>query len=340
MAGIEAIQAASQEHMSAAWRIPLVKLTGISPRVERFDEGEIRVYYDLIHSEQEAWLRPILQIVMDLCSIELFGDVDSDITFDFIKLFEVTELEAAQIRTADAQTGSLLIQEQVISTEEERGRVADDPDSPYVDLDPLKPPHALQPQPGEEGYQAQPDAWTQTFSHIADTGGLLPAPDGEPGSSNQAWSQIMGGITATGGLGHEDDGVLASPEAWGHISAGLAGSGGVAGREPPQKLLGPPLAKVFGGDAPGKATDGQYAAALGMDDFNPEQPRVGAGEKGGGEWTSGGGSAAPSGEKDAPPSASKASAATAGLLRSFRRAMLPRNAHKEMTATSASTPMR
>ena len=24
----------------------------------------------------------------------------------------------------------------------------------------------------------------------------------------------MGGITATGGLGHEDDGVLASPEAW------------------------------------------------------------------------------------------------------------------------------
>ena len=224
VAGIEAIQAASQEHMSAAWRIPLVKLTGISPSgLNASSEGEIRVYYDLIHSEQEAWLRPILQIVMDLCSIELFGDVDSDITFDFIKLFEVTELEAAQIRTADAQTGSLLIQEQVISTEEERGRVADDPDSPYVDLDPLKPPHALQPQPGEEGYQAQPDAWTQTFSHIADTGGLLPAPDGEPGSSNQAWSQIMGGITATGGLGHEDDGVLASPEAWKGIATGLAG---------------------------------------------------------------------------------------------------------------------
>ena len=127
VAGIEAIQAASQEHMSAAWRIPLVKLTGISPSgLNASSEGEIRVDYDLIHSEQEAWLRPILQIVMDLCSIELFGDVDSDITFDFIKLFEVTELEAAQIRTADAQTGSLLIQEQVISTEEERGRVADE----------------------------------------------------------------------------------------------------------------------------------------------------------------------------------------------------------------------
>ena len=128
MAGIEAIQAASQEHMSAAWRIPLVKLTGISPSgLNASSEGEIRVYYDLIHSEQEAWLRPIIQIVMDLCSIELFGDVDSDITFDFIKLFEVTELEAAQIRTADAQTGSLLMQGQVIDNTEERARVADDP---------------------------------------------------------------------------------------------------------------------------------------------------------------------------------------------------------------------
>jgi Protein of unknown function (DUF1073) len=225
VAGIEAIQAASQEHMSAAWRIPLVKLTGISPSgLNASSEGEIRVYYDLIHSEQEAWLRPIIQIVMDLCSIELFGDVDSDITFDFIKLFEVTELEAAQIRTADAQTGTLLIQEQVISTEEERARVADDPDSPYIDLDPLKPPQALQAQPGDPNYQSHPDAWTQVMSGIADTGGLLPAPDGQPGSSNEAWGKIMGGITASGGIGHQDDGVLASPEAWGHISSGLAGS--------------------------------------------------------------------------------------------------------------------
>ena len=66
VAGIEAVQAASQEHMSAAWRIPLVKLTGISPSgLNASSEGEIRVYYDLVHSEQESWLRPIIQIVMD-----------------------------------------------------------------------------------------------------------------------------------------------------------------------------------------------------------------------------------------------------------------------------------
>ena len=91
--------------------IPLVKLTGISPSgLNASSEGEIRVYYDLIKSMQEQILRPIIQIVMDFCSVELFADVDSDITFDFVKLYEVTEVEAAQIRSADAQTGSLLMQ--------------------------------------------------------------------------------------------------------------------------------------------------------------------------------------------------------------------------------------
>jgi hypothetical protein len=213
IAGIEAIQSASQEHMSAAWRIPLVKLTGISPSgLNASSEGEIRVYYDLIKSCQEAWLRPIIQIILDFVSIELFGDVDADITFDFSKLYEVTELEAAQIRTADAQTGSLLMQSQVISQEEERARVAKDPESPYIDLDPMTMPESIQPQPGEEGYQAGADPWTQTFGHIADTGGLLGSPD--TGSSNEAWAQVMGGVKSTGGIGHQDDGVMASPAAW------------------------------------------------------------------------------------------------------------------------------
>ena len=227
IAGIESIQAASQEHMSAAWRIPLVKLTGISPSgLNASSEGEIRVYYDLIKSMQEQILRPIIQIVMDFCSVELFADVDSDITFDFVKLYEVTEVEAAQIRSADAQTGSLLMQGQVIDNIEERARVANDTDSPYVDLNPMTMPETAQPQPGEEGYQAQPDAWTETFGHIKDTGGLLPPPAPDGASSSGAWAKVMGGVSETGGVGYKDGDVTASPEAWEGAAAGLAGSGG------------------------------------------------------------------------------------------------------------------
>jgi uncharacterized protein len=180
VAGIEAIQAASQEHMSAAWRIPLVKLTGISPSgLNASSEGEIRVYYDLIHSMQEQVIRPHIQIIMDLCSIELFGDVDDDISFDFVKLFEVTELEAAQIRSADAQTGSLLMQGQVISGEEERARVAEDPDTPYVDLDPLNPPQAAQLQ-ARSGRLPRPSG-RMDAGHVWHRGHWRPAASPGPG---------------------------------------------------------------------------------------------------------------------------------------------------------------
>jgi uncharacterized protein len=253
IAGIEAIQSASQEHMSAAWRIPLVKLTGISPSgLNASSEGEIRVYYDLIKSMQEAWLRPIIQIILDFVSIELFGDVDADITFDFAKLYEVTELEAAQIRTADAQTGSVLMQGQVVSNEEERARVAKDPNSPYIDLDPMTMPESIQPQPGEEGYQAQPDAWTQTFGHIADTGGLLGSPD--TGSSNEAWAQVMGGVKASGGIGHQDDGVMASPAAWEGLAGALAASGGYRASPSPRSSWGLPWARCWAGTRPSRAS--------------------------------------------------------------------------------------
>src|SRR5271165_1958095 len=179
LSGIDALQAAAQEHMAAAWRIPLVKLTGISPSgLNASSEGEIRVYYDLIHSTQEHLLRPAIQIVLDLCQIELFGDVDPDITFEFDKLFEVTEVEAAQIRKTDADTGAVLIQSQVIDPQEERSRVAADPNTPYVDLDPMALPQAPAPQPGQEGYQADPNSWVKALSGIKDNGGLVPQQGG------------------------------------------------------------------------------------------------------------------------------------------------------------------
>ena len=206
------------------------------------------VYYDLIKSMQEQIIRPHLQIIMDLCSIELFGDVDGDITFEFTKLFETTELEAAQIRTADAQTGSLLIQGGVIATEEERARVADDPDSPYMDLDPLRLPEQAQPQPGEEGYQGKPDNWATVMSGIADHGGLLPPPAPDNAASNEAWSDIMSGVASSGGVHYEDGIVAASPGAWMGLAAGLKDSGGVQGPEPKQAALEPGLRLAFGKD--------------------------------------------------------------------------------------------
>ena len=102
VAGIDRLVAQAQEHISAVSRIPLVKWMGLSPSgLNASSEGEIRVYYDLIHAEQEFLLRTPIQYVLDLIQIELFGDVDSDITFEFVELYEMTELEKAQKRQVD-----------------------------------------------------------------------------------------------------------------------------------------------------------------------------------------------------------------------------------------------
>ena len=78
----------------------------------------------------------------------------------------MTELEKAQLRNVDADTDTKLIQVQVISAEEARKRVADDPDTPYVDLDrtvqPPGPP--AEPDPNAPPRrQGSDDAWTKVI---------------------------------------------------------------------------------------------------------------------------------------------------------------------------------
>jgi uncharacterized protein len=78
---LDHLQAQAQEHICAASRIPLVKYTGLSPSgLNATAEPEVRVYYDMIHATQEYLLRKPITTVTDLMQIELFGDVDPDIT--------------------------------------------------------------------------------------------------------------------------------------------------------------------------------------------------------------------------------------------------------------------
>jgi uncharacterized protein len=179
LGGLDELQAQALEHICSAIRQPVVKYTGIDPQgLNASSEGSIRVYYDLIHSTQEYLIRPPLQVVVDLIQIELFGDVDPDILLEFEPLYEMTDIEKAQVRYQDAQTGALLIQSQVIDPQEERARVADDPDTPYVDLDPMAMPDA--PQPDQHT-----DAWTKVFGELAD---------------NSGWAPVFGGLHSSGGM--------------------------------------------------------------------------------------------------------------------------------------------
>lgn len=134
--GLDKLQAQSQEQMASVSRIPLVKLTGISPSgLNASSEGELRCFEDTIHAYQESLFRSPLTKVLHFVQLSLFGEVDPEIDFEFLSITEMTDKEKADLRQIEAMTGQVLIEDGAISQLEERQRIADDPNTPYDGLE-------------------------------------------------------------------------------------------------------------------------------------------------------------------------------------------------------------
>lgn len=136
LSGLHELQAQSQEHMCSVTRMPAIVLTGISPSgLNASSDGEIRVFYDWISAQQEAYWRHPLEIILKVVQLSLFGEIDPDIGFDFVSLHQMTPKEQSDIRAQDANSAVALINAGVIDPSEERERIARDPNSAYAGLD-------------------------------------------------------------------------------------------------------------------------------------------------------------------------------------------------------------
>ena len=136
LSGLDALLAQSQEQMAAPSHTPLVKLLGITPSgLNASTEGEIAVYYDHIRAMQENLLRDPLDKLLKLVQLHLFGQVNDNITFDFVPLQQMSETELSTIRKSDTDRDVAYIQAGVVSAEEVRGRLAGEPDSGYNGID-------------------------------------------------------------------------------------------------------------------------------------------------------------------------------------------------------------
>jgi phage-related protein (TIGR01555 family) len=136
LSGLDALQAQSQEQMASVSNIPLVKLLGITPAgLNANSDGEIRVFYDFIHSLQEDLFGDPLTKVLEVVQLSEFGEIDDDIGYEFVPLYQLTDIEKATKRKTDADTDAVLINAGVISPDESRARLAADPDNAYHSLD-------------------------------------------------------------------------------------------------------------------------------------------------------------------------------------------------------------
>lgn len=132
LAGLDALQAQAQEQMSAVSRAPLVKLLGITPSgLNASSDGEIRVWYDYVHGYQDGSLTPLMNVVLKLIQLSLFGVIDEDITWQWEKLHEATEVEQADIERAQMETDRGYIEAGVITPEQVAQTLSADPTSRY-----------------------------------------------------------------------------------------------------------------------------------------------------------------------------------------------------------------
>lgn len=136
LGGLHELQAQSQEHMCAVSRLPAIILTGISPSgLNASSEGEIRAFYDWIAAQQESFWRHPIDVIFKLLQLSMYGEIDPDLSFSFVSLYQMTPKELADIRMADSTTAGNYIDRGVIDPSETREKLARDPESGYQGLD-------------------------------------------------------------------------------------------------------------------------------------------------------------------------------------------------------------
>ncbi len=136
LSGLHELQAQSQEHMCSVSRMPAIILTGISPGgLNASSDSEIRVFYDWIAAQQEAFWREPLEVILKAVQLSLFGEIDPDIGLAFVPLFQMTPAEEAEIRAKDGVTDCAYVAAGIIDPSEVRDRLAKDPASGYQGLD-------------------------------------------------------------------------------------------------------------------------------------------------------------------------------------------------------------
>ena len=176
LSGLDHLQAQAQEHMSAVVGIPLIVLLGITPTgLNASSDGELARFEAWTEAQQKTIFGPLLNKLLDIVQISLFGEIDTGIGYLFEPLRVLSDVEKATVRKTEADTDGVLIDKGVISPHESRVRVAADEDSPYHGLDLTEDPEP--PQGGDQGGDGEGDDDDDEPTDPSDGGG------GQPGGT-------------------------------------------------------------------------------------------------------------------------------------------------------------
>lgn len=132
LSGLSDLQAQAQEQQCAVSGQPLVKAFGITPSgLNATSDGEIRVWYDRVAGYQARTITPIMDTVLRLIQLSLFGEIDESIFWEWEKLHELTALEDADRQAKEAETDLKYIEAQVVTPQQVSKRLNNDSTSMY-----------------------------------------------------------------------------------------------------------------------------------------------------------------------------------------------------------------
>lgn len=148
---LDSLQAQSQEQLASVSGIPLVELLGVTPAgLNASSEGELKAYYGRIHDDQEHLFRDHLQTVLQVLMLNLWGEIDESISFEFVHLWEMDDEARARIQQTKAQADQIYLDAGVIAPEEARVKLNDDEEGPYFNSLKGNPPEPQQDDDEEE----------------------------------------------------------------------------------------------------------------------------------------------------------------------------------------------
>lgn len=152
---LDALQAQTQEHMSAVWGIPLIVFFGITPSgLNASTDGELEVWNTTVQSLQEHLFGPNLDVLLRIIQLSEFGEVGEDLTYTWESLGEVDQVKMAAVRKSDGDLAVSYISSGVLWPEEERVRLAGSEDSQYPGLDIANVPEPIESvDPGAEAHK-------------------------------------------------------------------------------------------------------------------------------------------------------------------------------------------
>ena len=135
LAGVVNIPRQALELLAAVFRVPAVKLLGISPAgFNATGEGDLQNYYDHISSQQQKILKAPLQHALSVLMCHCWGQPDPAVKADFVRPGADDPMYLAEVHKKLAEADSLLLNKDVIQPHNVLARLAGNPHSPYYGI--------------------------------------------------------------------------------------------------------------------------------------------------------------------------------------------------------------